>query len=103
MEGLQVTETTRGDRQLKLTRRQMLVASAAAALAAACSPTVPAGGAPTGGSTAPVRGGIVRVPIFNEPFPLNPVISNELSSLLVRRSLYSYLTRLDPATKRPIP
>lgn len=93
--------TTQG--QLTLTRREMLAAAAAAAIAAACSPALPSGGGPTGGSTAPVRGGIARLPIFNEPFPLNPIISNELSSLLVRRSLYSYLTRLDPVSKRPVP
>jgi peptide/nickel transport system substrate-binding protein len=113
--------------RIGLTRREMLMATSAMLLAA-CTPSAPpagtsapATGAATGvgaaatavsaATTAPAAaaavkaatGGTLRLPISIDPLPLNAVISNELSSLLVRRVVFSYLTRVDPATKQPVP
>jgi peptide/nickel transport system substrate-binding protein len=102
---------------IRLTRRGLLL-TLSASLVAACTPTTPSAGgsatavpgapAPTARATAASganvsTGGTLRLPISIDPIPLNGVISNELSSLLVRRVLFSYLTRVDPATKQAVP
>jgi peptide/nickel transport system substrate-binding protein len=80
-----------------------LLASAAAAIAA-CTPasvSSPSGASATAAST-PVRGGVLRVPIFNEPIPLNTVIRHEGAATTVMSLLFSQLTRIDPLTKKPV-
>jgi peptide/nickel transport system substrate-binding protein len=90
---------------VKLTRRELLLATTAAALAA-CSPGIPtSSAAPSSGasaSSAPVRGGVVRLPIFNEPLPFNTVLTHEGAATTVMSVLFSQLTRIDPQSKRPV-
>lgn len=61
---------------------------------------------PVAATTAPAAkkaGGTLRVPIQTDPFPVNPITSNELSSLLVRQSVFSQLTRVGSGTGTPEP
>src|SRR5262245_51771399 len=82
----------------RLTRREWLLAATAAALAA-CAPPAPTQST-ANSDGAPARGGVLQVPIFNEPLPLNTVLRHEGAATTVMSVLYSQLTRIDPTTKQ---
>jgi peptide/nickel transport system substrate-binding protein len=98
--GIAMSQIGAGAPSLRISRRQWLKLSTAAALAA-CAPNVPS--ASTSPSAIPVKGGTLLLPIFGEPLPLNSVLRRELAAITVMSVLFSQLTRIDPVTKQAAP
>lgn len=98
---------------IRLSRRQLLIAGSLAAVATACgvpgqSPSPgsmsprPGGQSPTPGASA-VAGGTLRLQLPHEPTPINPILPTGVASTMVMGVVFSQLTRLDAETKLAVP
>lgn len=89
---------------VRLTRRQLLIAASLSAIATACG--VPGQSPKPGGSQAApsaVAGGTLKLLLPHEPTPLSTILPTSVASTMVVGLFSSQLTRLDPTSKLPVP
>jgi len=82
-------------------RRWSLVAALALLACGAPSERAPAGGDTTAGHAADTPGGVLRLPLINDPI-LNPVVAPDIGSVMVNKVIFRGLVRPDEQL-RPTP
>lgn len=97
---------------VRLSRRQVLIAASLSALAAACGVPTGSSSPGTGGSSNPgsaqpgssaAAGGTLHLLLPHEPTPISTILPTSVASTLVVGLAFSQLTRLDPESKLPVP